>query len=309
MSSIWVYPGQGAQKINMLHDLPKHALVNQYLEQASDVLKENVMLLDQVDALKSTYAVQLCLYIAGVISSALLREQGLQPKYVAGLSIGAWAAATVANVIRFEDGLTFVAKRAELMQQAYPNGYGMTAIIGADRFQVESWIAKVASDGQEVFMANLNTENQVVISGSFEAMQLVAKYAKQNGVISKKIEISVPSHCMLLEKQAQQLACLVKGLNSQQPTIQYLSGTSARLLRTNTQIIDDIVFNMSRTVDWQSTVQVAWERGVRLQIEALPGTVLTGLARKVFKEGTVLSFQNTQLESLIIAMQKEEDFV
>ena len=309
MSSIWVYPGQGAQKINMLHDLPKHALVNQYLEQASDVLKENVMLLDQVDALKSTYAVQLCLYIAGVISSALLREQGLQPKYVAGLSIGAWAAATVANVIRFEDGLTFVAKRAELMQQAYPNGYGMTAIIGADRFQVESWIAKVASDSQKVFIANLNAENQVVISGSFEAMQLVAKYAKQNGAISKKIEISVPSHCMLLEKQAQQLACLVEGLNSQQPTIQYLSGTSARLLRTNTQIIDDIVFNMSRTVDWQSTVQVAWERGVRLQIEALPGTVLTGLARKVFKEGTVLSFQNTQLESLIIAMQKEKDFV
>ncbi|MDF2418439.1 malonate decarboxylase subunit epsilon [Acinetobacter beijerinckii] len=309
MSTIWVYPGQGAQKINMLHDLPKHALVNQYLEQASDVLKENVMLLDQVDALKSTYAVQLCLYIAGVISSALLREQGLQPKYVAGLSIGAWAAATVANVIRFEDGLTLVAKRAELMQQAYPNGYGMTAIIGADRFQVESWIAKVASDGQEVFIANLNAENQVVISGSFEAMQLVAKYANQSGAISKKIEISVPSHCMLLEKQAQQLACLAKGFNSQQPTIRYLSGTSARLLRTNTQIIDDIVFNMSRTVDWQSTVQVAWERGVRLQIEALPGTVLTGLARKVFKEGTVLSFQNTQLESLIIAMQKGNDFV
>ena len=114
---------------------------------------------------------------------------------------------------------------------------------------------------------------------------------------------------MLLEKQAQQLACLAKGFNSQQPTIRYLSGTSARLLRTNTQIIDDIVFNMSRTVDWQSTVQVAWERGVRLQIEALPGTVLTGLARKVFKEGTVLSFQNTQLESLIIAMQKGNDFV
>lgn len=309
MSSIWVYPGQGAQKINMLHDLPKDALVNQYLEQASDVLKENVMLLDQVDALKSTYAVQLCLYIAGVISSALLREQGLQPKYVAGLSIGAWAAATVANVIRFEDGLTFVAKRAELMQQAYPNGYGMTAIIGADRFQVESWIAKVASDSQKVFIANLNAENQVVISGSFDAMQRVAKYANESGAISKKIEISVPSHCMLLEKQAQQLASLVKGLNSQQPTIQYLSGTSARLLRTNTQIIDDIVFNMSRTVDWQSTVQVAWERGVRLQIEALPGNVLTGLARKVFKEGTVLSFQNTQLESLIIAMQKEKDFV
>jgi malonate decarboxylase epsilon subunit len=94
-----------------------------------------------------------------------------------------------------------VAKRAELMQQAYPNGYGMTAIIGADRFQVESWIAKVASDSQKVFIANLNAENQVVISGSFDAMQRVAKYANESGAISKKIEISVPSHCMLLENK------------------------------------------------------------------------------------------------------------
>ncbi|MEC8568267.1 MAG: malonate decarboxylase subunit epsilon, partial [Pseudomonadota bacterium] len=85
--------------------------------------------------------------------------------------------------------------------------------------------------------------------------------------------------------------------------------TSARLLRTDTQIIDDLVFNMSRMIDWHNTVQAAWERGARLQIEALPGTVLTGLARKVFKEGTLLSFQNTQLENLIMAMQKDNDFV
>ena len=309
MSSIWVYPGQGAQKANMLHDLPQHPLVNQYLEQASDVLKENVMLLDQAEALKSTYSVQLCLYIAGVVSSALLQEQGFQPKFVAGLSIGAWAAATVANVIQFEDGVRLVAKRGQLMQQAYPSGYGMTAIIGADRSQVENWISEAHEQDAEVFIANLNAENQIVISGSLEAMQRVASLANQQGAITKKVEISVPSHCVLLEKQAQQLAGFVEGINSQQPTIQYLSGTSARLLRTDTQIIDDLVFNMSRMIDWHNTVQAAWERGARLQIEALPGTVLTGLARKVFKEGTLLSFQNTQLESLIMSMQKDNDFV
>lgn len=306
MSSIWVYPGQGAQKVNMLHDLPQYPLVQHYLEQASDILHEDVMLLDRAEALQSTYAVQLCLYLAGVISSALLQQQGLSPKFVAGFSIGAWAAATVANVIDFADGIRLVAKRGQLMQQAYPHGYGMTAIIGADRTQVEAWITQVYTEDQNarVFVANLNAENQVVISGAITAMQQVARYASQNGAVAKKIEISVPSHCVLLEQQAQQLASFMEGIHSQQPTIQYLSGTSARLLRTNTQIIDDLVFNMSRMIDWQNTVQAAWERGVRLQIEALPGTVLTGLARKVFKEGTVLSFQNTQLESLMIAMQQ-----
>ncbi|AWV86584.1 malonate decarboxylase subunit epsilon [Acinetobacter radioresistens] len=306
MSSIWVYPGQGAQKINMLHELPIHKLVKQYLEQASDVLKQDVLLLDQPENLRSNYAVQLCLYLSGIISSALLTEQNIYPDYVAGLSIGAWAAATVAGVISFEDGLKLVARRGELMQQAYPQGYGMTAVIGTDRMRVEQWISQVRIKTPDIYIANINASNQIVISGSEEAMQQVSSLARLDGAIVKRLAVSVPSHCILLEPQARQLYIDIKGVASAQPKIKYLSGTSARLLRTDVQILDDLTFNMSRMIDWESTVQAAWERGVRLHIEALPGTVLTGLARKIFKEGSVLCFQNTQLDSLITAMQKEQ---
>ncbi|MCK4089778.1 malonate decarboxylase subunit epsilon [Acinetobacter radioresistens] len=306
MSSIWVYPGQGAQKINMLHELPIHKLVKQYLEQASDVLKQDVLLLDQPENLRSNYAVQLCLYLSGIISSALLTEQNIYPDYVAGLSIGAWAAATVAGVISFEDGLKLVARRGELMQQAYPQGYGMTAVIGTDRMRVEQWISQVRIETPDIYIANINASNQIVISGSDEAMQQVSSLACLDGAIVKRLAVSVPSHCILLEPQARQLNIDVKGVASAQPKIKYLSGTSARLLQTDAQILDDLTFNMSRMIDWESTVQAAWERGVRLHIEALPGTVLTGLARKIFKEGSVLCFQNTQLDSLITVMQKEQ---
>lgn len=306
MSSIWVYPGQGAQKINMLHEMPIHKLVKQYLEQASDVLKQDVLLLDQPENLRSNYAVQLCLYLSGIISSALLTEQNIYPDYVAGLSIGAWAAATVAGVISFEDGLKLVARRGELMQQAYPQGYGMTAVIGTDRMRVEQWISQVRIETPDIYIANINASNQIVISGSDEAMQQVSSLACLDGAIVKRLAVSVPSHCILLEPQARQLNIDVKGVASAQPKIKYLSGTSARLLQTDAQILDDLTFNMSRMIDWESTVQAAWERGVRLHIEALPGTVLTGLARKIFKEGSVLCFQNTQLDSLITVMQKEQ---
>jgi malonate decarboxylase epsilon subunit len=306
MNSIWVYPGQGAQKINMLHELPIHKLVKQYLEQASDVLKQDVLLLDQPENLRSNYAVQLCLYLSGIISSALLTEQNIYPDYVAGLSIGAWAAATVAGVISFEDGLKLVARRGELMQQAYPQGYGMTAVIGTDRMRVEQWISQVRIETPDIYIANINASDQIVISGSEEAMQQVSSLARLDGAIVKRLAVSVPSHCILLEPQARQLYIDIKGVASAQPKIKYLSGTSARLLRTDVQILDDLTFNMSRMIDWESTVQAAWERGVRLHIEALPGTVLTGLARKIFKEGSVLCFQNTQLDSLITAMQKEQ---
>lgn len=157
----------------------------------------------------------------------------------------------------------------------------------------------------EVFVANINAHNQIVISGSFEAMNQVAILAKQQGVVAKKLDVSVPSHCELLSQQAKQLAASMEGVTLNQPKIRYLSGSTARTLSSPEQIRDDLAFNMSRTVDWESTIQAAWERGVRLQIEALPGTVLTTLARRTFKEGTVLSFQGTRLDSIQLAMQNE----
>ena len=303
MASIWVYPGQGVQRSNMLHDLPQSTLVNEYFERASDVLKEDVLLLDSPVALQSTRAVQLCLLISGVVSSAILTAENLKPDYVAGLSIGAWSAAVVAGVLTYEDAIRLVAYRGELMQNAYPTGYGMTALIGTDLAAVETWVKQIYEITPQVFVANINAHNQIVISGSHDAMQQVAILAKQQGVVAKKLDVSVPSHCELLDRQAEQLAASMEGVTLKQPKIRYLSGTTARTLSKSEQIADDLAFNMSRTVDWESTLQAAWERGVRLQIEALPGTVLTALARRIFKEGTVLSFQGTRLDSIQIAMQ------
>ena len=305
MSTMWVYPGQGAQKVNMLHDLPEHPLVQHYLERASVALQCDVLTLDQPEALRSTEAVQLCLYLAGYISSSILLDEQVQPEYVAGLSIGAWTAAAVAGVYSFEQGLQLVSLRGRLMQEAYPSGYGMTAIMNADKSQVTRWVAEVYQQIGKVYLANINTANQIVISGSEQAMQQVVDIAKNQGATAKKLNVSVPSHCELLDEQAEQLVQAMEKIPLNSAKFKYLSGTSARLIHATEQIKHDLIFNMCRTIDWESTVQAAWERGVRLQIEVLPGSVLTGLARKVFKEGSVLSFQTTRRDSLIVAMRQE----
>ncbi|MEG1273358.1 MAG: malonate decarboxylase subunit epsilon [Acinetobacter sp.] len=305
MSTMWVYPGQGAQKVNMLHDLPEHPLVRHYLERASVALQCDVLTLDQPEALRSTEAVQLCLYLAGYISSSILLDEQVQPEYVAGLSIGAWTAAAVAGVYSFEQGLQLVSLRGRLMQEAYPSGYGMTAIMNADKSQVTRWVAEVYQQIGKVYLANINTANQIVISGLEQAMQQVVDIAKNQGATAKKLNVSVPSHCELLDEQAEQLVQAMEKIPLNSAKFKYLSGTSARLIHASEQIKHDLIFNMCRTIDWESTVQAAWERGVRLQIEVLPGSVLTGLARKVFKEGSVLSFQTTRRDSLIVAMRQE----
>ena len=305
MSTMWVYPGQGAQKVNMLHDLPEHPLVRHYLDRASVALQRDVLTLDQPEALRSTEAVQLCLYLAGYISSSILLDEQVQPEYVAGLSIGAWTAAAVAGVYSFEQGLQLVSLRGRLMQEAYPAGYGMTAIMNADKSQVKRWVAEVYQQIGKVYLANINAANQIVISGSEQAMQQVVDIAKNQGATAKKLNVTVPSHCELLDEQAELLVQAMENIPLNSAKFKYLSGTSARLIHASEKIKHDLIFNMCRTIDWESTVQAAWERGVRLQIEVLPGSVLTGLARKVFKEGSVLYFQGTRLDSLICAMHKE----
>jgi len=112
MSSLLVFPGQGAQRPGMLRHLPASVL-----DEASEALAEDVRQLDSARALVSTRAVQLCLLIAGVAHARLLART---PDYVAGLSIGAYPAAVIAGALDFADAVRLVSLRGELMQQAYP---------------------------------------------------------------------------------------------------------------------------------------------------------------------------------------------
>ncbi|SDV10457.1 malonate decarboxylase subunit epsilon [Pseudomonas mucidolens] len=296
MSSLLVFPGQGAQRPGMLAQLPASVL-----QEASDSLGEDVRQLDSAQALRSTRAVQLCLLIAGVASARLLEHTA---DYVAGLSIGAYPAAVIAGSLEFRDALKLVSLRGELMQQAYPDGYGMTAIIGLDLAAVEALLAQVHSRQTPVYLANINADNQSVIAGSHAALQAVAERVRGRGV-AKRLAVSVPSHCPLLEQPSQALAAAFAGVTLNTPTIRYLSSSRARPIRDPEQLRDDLAFNMCRVVDWRGTVQGAYERGVRLQIELPPGAVLSGLSRRVFEQGRVMAFEGTRLDTLQALLREE----
>ena len=298
MSSLLVFPGQGAQQPGMLQRLPRETL-----SEASDVLGEDVLRLDSAAALQSTRAVQLCLLIAGVAAS---RQLSVAADYVAGLSIGAYPAAVVAGALSFSDALHLVSLRGELMQQAYPQGYGMTAIIGLDLATVEGLLARVHGNDTPVYLANINADNQVVIAGSDGAMKAVADLAKVHGAgLARRLAVSVPSHCPLLDAPAKVLAEAFAGVPLRTPVLGYLSGSRARRVTHIEALRDDLAFNMCRVVDWRGTVQSAYERGVRLQIELPPGAVLTGLGRRVFEQGTVIAFDGARLDTLQALLREE----
>ncbi|WP_192457125.1 malonate decarboxylase subunit epsilon [Musicola keenii] len=288
MKILFTFPGQGTQYPGMLQTLP-HGDV---LDAARAVLGAEAETIDSPQALRHTRAVQLCLLIAGVAWARELQRHGIHPDIVSGLSIGAYPAAVIAGALDFTDALRLVALRGDLMEQAYPHGYGLTAIMGLTRDRIEALIAD-----SDVYLANLNAETQIVIAGSDKAMSEVAQKALAAGAgKAQRLAVSVPSHCALLDKPAAELAQAFSAVMLTRPRCAYLSGTTGRVLWDPARIADDLAFNMARTVQWQDAMVSANQRDARLAIEMPPGSVLTCLTRQAAWQGECLSLERSGID-------------
>lgn len=287
MKILFTFPGQGTQRPGMLQHLPGHEMA-----EAREVLGAEADTLDSPEALKHTRAVQLSLLIAGVAWAREMQRRGIEPDLVSGLSIGAYPAAVVAGALDFNDALTLVALRGDLMEQAYPHGYGLTAIMGLTLTQVEALVA-----GSGTYIANLNAETQIVIAGRDEEMAQVAQQARAKGATkAQRLAVSVPSHCALLNAPAQKLAQAFAGVTLSRPRCAYLSGSTARVLWQPERIADDLAMNMARTVRWQEAMVAANEREARLAIEMPPGGILTCLTRQAAWEGETVSLERSGVD-------------
>jgi len=303
MTVLFTFPGQGAQKPGMLHTLPDHPETARTLAEATAALGRDVRALDDAEALRSTVAVQLSLLVAGVAFARVLAAHGAAPGMVAGLSIGAWPAAVVAGVLDFADAVRLVELRARLMEDAYPSGYGMTAIGGLTRQQLEPLLAQVHGTDTPVYLANLNAPRQLVVAGRAAALDAVAALALAHGASrAERLAVAVPSHCALLDEQARTLACAATQVARKRPRITWISSSGARAVFDADRIVADLAGNMARPVLWADTLRHAWERGARVALEMPSGSVLTRLAQEAdFAAGTALCADGNRLDTLVHA--------
>lgn len=306
MSILYSFPGQGAQKPGMLHALPDHPETARTLAETAAVLERDPLALDSADALVSTVATQLCLLVAGVAMARVMAAHGAVPDMVAGLSIGAYPAAVTAGVIGYTDAVRLVERRAQLMEQGYPHGYGMWAISGLDQGRLEGVIARIHSAATPVYLANLNAPRQQVIAGAADALKQAGALALEASASrAERLAVSVPSHCELLAPQATQMRAAFDGVMLSRPKAIYLSGSRARALFDPLAIRDDLAFNMARQVHWFDTARHAWERGARLALEMPSGAVLTGLTAPVFEGGLALSCENNRIDTVLALLARE----
>lgn len=305
MSILFTFPGQGAQVPGMLHSLPAHPEAARSLDQARAVLGVDPLTLDSAPAQQSTIAVQLCLLIAGVAMARVLIAEGGRPDMVAGLSVGAFPAAVIAGALDFQDALSLVAQRGRLMEEAYPDGHGMAAVIGLDRDQLQALIDRVHSAAAPLYLANLNAERQMVVAGADSAMQSLMALALGHGATrAERLAVSVPAHTPLFEPAADALRIAISGVTLRRPQLTWLSSSAARALFDPGRIAEDLASNMARQVQWHDTARLAWERGARMAVEMPSGSVLTKLTQPVFAEGIVVSCEDTKVDTLVTLVSR-----
>jgi malonate decarboxylase epsilon subunit len=296
MSVAFQFPGQGSQVPGMLHNLPDHPAVARTLDEVSESLHADVRELDSAEALQSTVSVQLALLASGVAMARALFEEGVNPEAVAGLSVGAFAAAVAAKVLTLAEGVRLVKERGEEMVKLYPQGYGLAAIVGLTERQVSTLVEQAYTDQDPVYVGNINAPRQIVIAGSNQAIIKVLQAAQKSGARKAvRLNVSEPSHCPLLEPVAKSLKTSMQAIHLQQPKMIYVGNVTGRALRSADDISEDLAANIAHGVRWYDATTVLEELGCRLLLEMPPGHVLSELGREAFADVRTLAMSETSL--------------
>ena len=305
----FLFPGQGSQKVGMGKALADgFPICRDTFAEADAALGEPLSLIifnGPDDRLTLTENTQPAILAVSIAAYRLIESRGLTPAFVAGHSLGEYSANVAAGTFDFADALRIVRRRGQYMQEAVPVGQGaMAAILGLDADKVVL-ACEEAAEGEVVSPANLNGPGQVVIAGAREAVRRAGERAKALG--AKRIvplPVSAPFHCALMKPAEERLAPELRAMKTNDPRVPVVANVDASPKRDARSAIEALVQQVSSPVRWEGVIRRLASEGVTTYVEVGPGTVLTGLVRKIHRDGTTASFGGPEdlaaIESLFL---------
>jgi [acyl-carrier-protein] S-malonyltransferase len=304
-----VFPGQGSQSVGMgraLHDA--HPAAQTIYKEASAVLGYDVAELcfhGPAERLNLTEYTQPALLTASIAALRVLEPAGLKPVAVAGHSLGEYSALVAAGGLTFTAAAALVQKRGRYMAEAVPQGSGLVAaILGLGSDAVRDACREASSVGV-VAAANFNSPGQVVIAGEKAAVEKAIEVAKARG--AKKailLPVSVPVHTPLMKSAADRLAKDVEATAWSDLTAPLVNNAEAKALRTTAEVKASLIRQLPSSVLWEDSVRAMHGMGVTTFIEVGPGTVLSGLIKRIVPDAKTLNVQDpASLEATLKVMQ------
>jgi [acyl-carrier-protein] S-malonyltransferase len=243
------------------------------------------------DLLTLTENTQPAILAVSTAACRVLASRGIQPSFVAGHSLGEYSANVAAGTFAFADAVRLVRLRGRFMQEAVPAGEGaMAAIVGLDAVMVQQ-ACEEAARGDVVSPANINGAGQVVIAGAKAAVKRASDRAKALGAKRAiPLPVSAPFHCALMKPAEDRLAPLLRALAVRTPRVPIVANVDAEPKRDAPSALEALVRQVSAPVRWEDVVRRLASEGVSTYVEVGPGTVLSGLVKKIHRGAHVLNF-------------------
>lgn len=289
-----VFPGQGSQSVGMGKALfEAFPDLKEMYDEASSVLGFDVAALcfeGPADRLNLTEYTQPALLVSSIAAWKTLEPAGIEPLAVAGHSLGEYSALVAAGGLSFLDAVGLVQKRGRYMAEAVPPGTGLVAALLGLATDVVNDVCRVASVVGIVAAANFNSPGQVVIAGEKAAVERAIELAKEKGC--KKaipLPVSVPVHTPLMQKAANRLAADLAAVRWSDLRAPLVNNAEAKAISRAAEIQPSLVRQLPSSVLWEDSVRAMRKMGVTTFIEVGPGTVLTGLIKRILPDTKLLN--------------------
>ncbi len=301
MSKIaFIFPGQGSQYVGMGKDFyDSYEEVRELFRLANEVTGLNLeeICFTENEKLNRTEYTQIAMLLVEMSILKVVRKLGVTADMSAGLSLGEYGALAAADVLSDRDLLDLIRKRGIYMQNAYPTGGGMCAILGLETELVEK--ACEETDGY-VRIANYNCPGQLIITGEKAPVTNAAKKCSELGA-KKTVELNVsgPFHSSLLKDAADKLAEELKNVSINNPGIPYVCNVDATEVTNNENIAKLLSDQVISPVKWEQSFKFMLDKGIDTFIEMGPGKTLSGFAKRIDRAAKVISIQTVEdLEKL-----------
>jgi [acyl-carrier-protein] S-malonyltransferase len=262
-----------------------HPAARRVFEEADDALGVAISRLcfeGPDDQLKLTENTQPALLTVSIAAFAVLRENGWEPDYVAGHSLGEYSALVAAGSLRFADAVRLVRQRGRYMQEAVPAGVGaMAAILRLPEGALDA-ILREAAQGEVVSAANFNSPDQVVIAGHAGAVSRAMELAKAAGARrAVPLPVSAPFHCALMQPAQQRLRADLDAVEFRDLDCPLVNNWQAREIRAGAEAREGLYQQVPNPVRWVESIRLLAEKGVTRAVETGAGGILTGLLRSI----------------------------
>ena len=294
----FVFPGQGSQSIGMLETyFSQEKKFNYVFDKSKDVLGldfKDLILNGTSEDLSPTEITQPLMLTANNAIWECLEVQPEEVVVMAGHSLGEFSALVAAKSLTFENALTLVSSRAKFMQEAVPEGEGaIAAIIGLTYKDLNSICKSISNEGLLVELANINSTNQIVVSGTKEAIDIAIQRTTAAGAKrAVLLPMSVPAHCTLMKPASEKFKIVLNSINLEEPKCNVIQNVDASITKNVLKISENLISQIYSPVRWADIMDCFNKLKLGKCIECGPSKVLSGLMKRALKDTQIISLDN-----------------